>query len=86
MQQNICQSCGIPMGNSNEIYGTNFDGGKNRDYCCYCYDHGQFKNDCTMDEMIIICIPFMLEAHANMSEMQAKQIMAKLLPTLKRWQ
>lgn len=86
MQQKFCQSCGMPMDGSDQMYGTNGDGSKNHDYCSYCYEHGQFKYDCTMSEMIKICIPPMLNAHPDMSEAQAKQMMEQFLPTLKRWQ
>ncbi|WP_392563807.1 zinc ribbon domain-containing protein [Orbus wheelerorum] len=86
MQQKFCQSCGMPMGDTNQMYGTNKDGSKNQDYCSYCYDNGQFKYNCSMSEMITVCIAPMLEAHPEMSKAQAEQMMKQFLPTLKRWQ
>jgi len=86
MQQKFCQSCGMPMGDTDQLYGTNPDGSKNQDYCSYCYDKGQFKTDCTIDEMIAICISPMLDVHPDMSKAQAEQMMKQFLPTLKRWQ
>ncbi|WVD67011.1 zinc ribbon domain-containing protein [Orbus sturtevantii] len=74
------------MGTTDQMYGTNKDGSKNHDYCSYCYDNGQFKYDCTMSEMIKICIPPMLENNPGMNEAQAEQMMGQFLPTLKRWQ
>lgn len=35
MEQNFCQSCGMPLNSEN--LGTNADGSKNEDYCMYCY-------------------------------------------------
>ena len=52
MEEKYCQSCGMPMGNGDELYGTEKDGSKSSDYCSYCYENGTFKQDCTMDEMI----------------------------------
>ena len=47
----FCQSCGMPM-TQEAHFATNADGSRNNDYCCYCYDKGAFKQDCTMEEMI----------------------------------
>lgn len=35
MEQQFCQSCGMPMGTV-DLYGTETDGSKNADYCKYC--------------------------------------------------
>ena len=32
----FCQSCGMPM-EKPEDFGTSNDGGRNEEYCCYCY-------------------------------------------------
>lgn len=37
---------------STEQFGTNEDHSKNTDYCCFCYDEGQFTHEFTMEEMI----------------------------------
>ena len=52
MNEKYCQCCGMPMGNTDEMYGNNEDGSKNVDYCKYCFENGKFTSDCTMDEMI----------------------------------
>ncbi len=80
-----CQSCGMPMGISNEMYGTEKDGSKSKDYCEFCYNDGKFTKDVNMNGLINICIPFMLEANDNLSENEARLIMEEILPTLKRW-
>lgn len=80
-----CQSCGMPMGETNELYGTNSDGSTNEDYCKYCYVDGKFTTDCSMEEMIEFCVPHMVAAGGNMTEDNARGIMQELFPTLKRW-
>ena len=85
MGEKHCQSCGMPMGVTNEMYGTNADGNKNEDYCKYCFESGAFTSDSTMEEMIEICIPHVVSAHAGMSEDNARKMMCEFFPTLKRW-
>lgn len=80
-----CQSCGMPMGATDEFYAKNQDGSKNPDYCSYCYENGSFTFDGTMEEMIEICIPPMVEANPHMSAEKAREMMMQFLPTLKRW-
>lgn len=84
MEEKYCQSCGMPLG-SDEIYGTNADGGKNEDYCKYCYQKGAFTADCTMEAMIEFCIPHMTSANSGMSEEKAREMMQQYFPTMKRW-
>lgn len=86
MNEKFCQSCGMPMGDTNEMYGSNSDGTKNEDYCKYCFENGAFVSDCTMDEMIDFCIPHMVTAHSDMTEEKAKNMMKEFFPSLKRWQ
>lgn len=85
MNENYCQSCGMPMGSTEELYGSNADGSKSTDYCKYCYEYGAFVSDCTMEEMIEFCIPHMVAAHAEMTEEKARSMMQQFFPTLKRW-
>lgn len=51
MEQKFCQSCGMPLSDAT-VLGTETNGSKNEEYCCYCYADGHFTVDCTMDEMI----------------------------------
>ena len=82
-EMSICQSCCMPL--SNGTYGTNADGSVNYDYCSYCYENGTFvAPDLTMEEMITICIPYMVEQ--GMQEEDARYILETTLPKLKRWQ
>lgn len=48
MEERYCQSCGMPMGQTDALYGTEADGSKSGDYCHYCYAEGAFTVDCTM--------------------------------------
>jgi len=85
MEEKYCQCCGMPMGATDEMYGTNADGSKSDDYCKYCFENGAFTADCTMDEMIEFCVPHMATANSGMSEDTARNMMREFFPTLKRW-
>ncbi len=84
MAEKYCQSCAMPMGETDEMYGYNIDGSKNEDYCKYCFENGKFIQECTIEEMIEICVPHMIKQ--GMSEEEARKIMINCLPKLKRWQ
>lgn len=80
----ICQSCGMPMAEGADLFGTNQDGSPNDEYCKYCFKDGTFGNpDETLEEMINSCVPFMVEE--GMSAEDARTYLEKVLPTLKRW-
>ena len=84
-QTKLCQSCGMPMGETSELYGTNADGSKSGDYCHYCFKDGLFTADITMSQMIEHCIPYVIEGNAGMTEDQARKMMEGFYPALKRW-
>jgi len=86
MEERYCQSCGMPMGPTDELYGTEADGSKSKDYCHYCYSNGAFSVDCTMKQMIDFCVQPMVEAVPGMTPEQARGIMNEQFPKLKRWQ
>ncbi|MDE6002762.1 MAG: pyridoxamine 5'-phosphate oxidase family protein [Prevotella sp.] len=87
MEQRFCQSCGMPLTDIN--VGTNSDGSKSVDYCCYCYKNGVFLHDFNMSQMIEFCVQFTdqinKEAGWNLTPQQAKAQMLQFFPTLKRW-
>ncbi len=85
MKENYCQSCCMPMGNTDEMYGTNADGSKSGDYCENCFENGEFTMNCSMDEMIEFCVPHMASANVGISEDTARNMMREFFPTLKRW-
>lgn len=80
-----CQSCGMPMQKS-EDFGTNKDGGKNSDYCVYCYQDGAFTADLTMDGMIAFCAEHVDDWDMKMTKDEAIAMMREVFPKLKRWQ
>ncbi len=82
----FCQSCGMPMEQA-EQFGTNEDGSKNQDYCCYCCQNGAFTApDFTMEDMIQFNLKFNEEnGHPLGTGEQARQMMEQWFPTLKRW-
>ena len=43
MNRKFCQCCGMPLGDTDGLYGTNADGGKNDEYCWYCFQNGEFR-------------------------------------------
>jgi hypothetical protein len=80
----FCQSCGMSLG-KDEDFGTDVDGTKNKDYCAYCYKDGEFTQDITMEGMVEICVPFMVEANDGMTAETARKSMQEWFPSLKRW-
>ncbi len=82
MNQPVCQSCAMPM-EEEKMFGTNQDGSKNEEYCVYCYENGAFTANVTMNEMVNICVPHLVEE--GMNEAEARKTMEDVLPKLKRW-
>lgn len=80
----ICQSCGMPMDEPAK-FGADADGGKNSDYCCYCWKDGKFIEDMTLEEAIEGNIPFIIEAGESKTEDEARAMLKEFMPTLKRW-
>ena len=79
------QSCGMPM-EKTEDFGTNNDGGRNEEYCRYCYKEGKFTDDMTMEDMIQFNLKFN-EENGNPfgTQEEARKMMESWFPTLKRW-
>jgi hypothetical protein len=82
MKEKICQSCAMPLENEEQL-GTNKDGSKNEEYCFYCYKEGEYTDNRTLEGMIEVCVPFMVEQ--GMTKEEAKKILEQTLPNLKRW-
>ena len=87
MEMKFCQSCGMPLTDDNK--GTNADGAQNEDYCIYCYKDGKFTQNMTMEQMIDHCAQFTDEINKqsgqNLTPEQAKEMMRRFFPHLKRW-
>lgn len=81
--KDICQSCGMPMGKTEE-YGTNPDSSRNYEYCTHCYQKGTFTQpNISMNDMIKGCVGIMVQY--GMNEADAKAKVEPLIPTLERW-
>lgn len=87
MERRFCQSCGMPLTEDNR--GTEADGSRSEDYCIYCYKDGRFTQDMTMEQMIDFCAQFTDEINRqsgqHLTQEQAKEMMRKFFPHLKRW-
>lgn len=78
-----CQSCGMPIDQDPEKWGTERDGTHSTKYCSYCYMNGEYVDqNCTMDTMIAIVTDltkkmWLPEAH--------RKIAIAAVPKLERW-
>ena len=82
---NFCQSCGMPMGETDEMYGTESNGSKTTEYCKFCYENGAFINpNCTLEEMIAFVADMMVKDFDFSPEDAEAQCNANI-PNLKRW-
>ena len=82
MKNKICQSCGMPIENKNQL-GTNQDGKVNDDYCKYCYLNGEFIDKVSMEEYIEMCAQY--GSQAGMTNDDMRKYCQELFPKLKRW-
>lgn len=80
----VCQSCGMPMTEEAQR-GTEKDGSKSAEYCCYCRKNGAFTADCTMEEMIDFCLDTEEGKKLYTDRELARSQMLAYYPTLKRW-
>jgi len=79
----ICQSCSMPLRSEND-YGTNADGSKNREYCRFCFQNGAFTDaGITMEEKIEKMVG--LAEKMNIPADNARKMAREILPQLKRW-
>ncbi len=84
MQIPICQSCGMPMEVA-EDFGTDLDGRKNKEYCQYCWQNGEFTAKMELPEFIETQVKIATEK-LGMLEDEARLVAETTLPELKRWQ
>lgn len=85
IMESYCQSCGMPMGKTDEMKGTDADGSVSTEYCKYCYSDGKFMSECSLEEMVDICVPHMVANNEKMTEDTARKELNQFFPTLKRW-
>lgn len=83
MAKPMCQSCGMPLKDSNK--GTEADGNLSQDFCNLCYQNGAYlQPDMTMEEMQQISVQAMRKMH--FPGFMARMIAKSQIPKLKRWQ
>ncbi|WP_347925600.1 zinc ribbon domain-containing protein [Pontimicrobium sp. SW4] len=78
----FCQSCGMPIQKDPEKGGTNVGGTKNKNYCSYCYQDGDFLFNGTVKEMQAFCKDKMVE---NGSSKFIAWLFTRVIPRLERW-
>ncbi|OUO87561.1 XRE family transcriptional regulator [Gordonibacter sp. An230] len=83
--QTVCQSCGMPLA-SPDLLGTEADGSPSERFCKWCYESGAYQGECTMQDMVEICVEHMATPDAPFTESEARAYMEALLPALERWQ
>ena len=86
MDANICQSCASPLSNT-EDYGKLADGSTSRDYCAACMQNGELYggSNMKMEDMISICLPYVIASGKYANEAEARAGMSELFASLKRW-
>lgn len=82
MPEHYCQSCGMIL--TPDDCGTDATGATTDHYCKWCYDHGKYTYDTTMEAMIEDCAP-RLAQNTGMSLDEAVSLMGTVLPQLERW-
>ncbi|MBS5064330.1 MAG: helix-turn-helix domain-containing protein [Hungatella hathewayi] len=84
----LCQSCGMTLEKDSDK-GTELDGSKSEEYCTFCFQHGKFTEDISMEELIEHNLQHLDEWNASaglhLTEQEARMQLMEFLPTLKRW-
>lgn len=83
MPENYCQSCGMMFTGPNQ-HGHELDGSENEDYCRWCYEHGKYTYETTMEDMIEECAPRMAE-YMGWTVDESASLLGAVLPNLERW-
>ena len=73
----------MPMEKSDD-FGTNIDKSKNKEYCKFCYQNGDFTLKVGMKEYIEHLVKIAVE-NRGMTEAKARAMGEKIIPKLKRW-
>lgn len=83
MPENYCQSCGMMFTGPNQ-HGHELDGSENEDYCRWCYEHGKYTYETTMEDMIEECAPRMAE-YMGWTVDESASLLGTVLLNLERW-
>lgn len=88
IEEKICQSCGMPLA-ATEHFGTNSNGSPITDYCCFCYQNGNFTHNLSLEETIENSVSYMDGTEKidgrTLTKDEAALRMHIQLPMLKRW-
>lgn len=84
MPEHYCQSCGMMLTDPTQL-GTEADGTATDHFCKWCYDHGDYTYETTMEAMIEDCAPRLAQS-CGWTLDEAVSLMGAVLPSLKRWQ
>ncbi|MCD8194524.1 MAG: GyrI-like domain-containing protein [Tannerellaceae bacterium] len=87
MEENRCQSCGMPMV-ATAHFGTNYDQTPATEYCCFCYQNGAFTDNFTFEEFVADTIQFDDGTRAKEYKQSDEELMltaTNRLQNLKRW-
>ncbi len=82
-KESMCQSCGLPFNDEHAHFIATEPDGSISIYCTNCYKDGKFTDpNLSMEELLEMIVPVLGKA---IGEDEAREEMAALLPTLKRW-
>jgi len=70
--------------NEPKDFGTEAGGSASADYCCHCYQKGDFTTKQTFEEAVEGNIPWWKE-DSDKSDDEARARIMEVFPTLKRW-
>lgn len=84
----LCQSCGMVLEHDSDK-GTKQDGSKSEEFCAFCFQHGKFTQNISIEELIELNLRDLDEWNkANglqLTKQEARKQLEEFLPTLKRW-
>jgi hypothetical protein len=75
----------MPMGTTEDLYGTEANGSLSKDYCKFCYAEGVFVDDCTMEQMMKVCIDLNIAYNEFLDSAEVQKMVEGFFLSLKRW-
>ena len=66
-----------------ELFSREPDGSLNDEYCKWCYVDGKFTYQ-SAQQVVEACVPLLVNS-TGMTEEQARSMMTRQIPQLKRW-
>lgn len=82
MELNFYKSFTLPF--AKKLFGSKANSSLNKDYCIYCFKDGAFSANCSMDETLPSCAPFIDKVHVHlpkpMTRKEFKQMLRRDFP------